>query len=60
MQSRRIHTNIAQLNLLAPQVYDVRVNAVRCFSGCSLLLRVINSELTGLSTWLTAPPPLNY
>lgn len=33
--------------------------AARRVSLCSLILRVINSELTVLSAWLTPPPPIN-
>ena len=62
MQNRRINVNIAQLNLPAHQVYGVGSNTARRVSICSLLPRIINAELTMLTTWLTPsspPPPLN-
>ena len=59
MQSGHININITQPQLPVHQVYGVYVDAARCFFRCSLLLYVINLELTVLSAWLTPPPPLN-
>ena len=59
MQNGRINTNIAKPIFPAHQPGDMRVNAVRCFYGCSLVLRIINAELTVLTAMLTPPPPLN-
>ena len=59
MQNRRIDMNIAQPNLLAHQIYEIRANSARCFSGYSLLLRILNAELTILTAVVNAPPPLN-
>ena len=53
MQNRRINVNIAQPNLPGHRVYGVGSNAARCFSGCSLIPRIINTELTMLTAWLT-------
>ena len=57
MQSRCINTNIAKTTFPAHQPNDVRVNAARWFSNCSLLPRIINAELTVLTAMLTPPPP---
>ena len=57
MQNRRIDMNIAQPNLLTHQIYDTRADSARCFSGYSLLPRILNAELTVLTAWLIAPPP---
>ena len=51
--------NIAQPNLLTYQIYDTRADSARCFSGYSLLPRILNAALTVLTAWLIAPPPLN-
>ena len=58
MQSRHININITQPQLPVHRVYGVRVDAARRFFRCSLLLYVINLELTVLSAWLTPPPRL--
>lgn len=58
MQNRRIDMNIARLNLLAPQIYDIHVDSARCFSGYSLLLRILNAKLTVLTAMLTPFPRL--
>ena len=57
MQSRCINTNITKATFPASRIDGVRGESVRCSSGCSLMLCVINLELTVLSAWLTAPPP---
>ena len=59
MQNGRIDINIARPNLLAHQIYEIRADSVRCFSGYSLFLRILNAALTVLTAWLIAPPPLN-
>ena len=59
MQNGRIDMNIAQPNLLAHQIYEIRADSARCFSGYSLLLRILNAELTVLTAMLIPPPPLN-
>ena len=58
MQNRRINTNIAKTTFPAPQPNDVRVNAARRFSNCSLVSRIINAELIMLTAMLTPPPRL--
>lgn len=50
------HINITQPKLPVHQIYSVCVDAARRFFRCSLLLHVINLELTVLSVWLTPPP----
>lgn len=57
MQSEHIDINIAKPILQVYRVCGVCVDAARRFYSCSLLLYVINLELTVLSAWLTAPPP---
>ena len=57
MQNGCISSNIAKTTFPAPQPNDVRVNAARWFSNCSLVSRIINAELTMLIAMLT--PPLN-
>ena len=59
MQSRCLNTNTAKSAFAVPHIEDARSESVRCGSGCSLLLCIINTELTVLSAWLTPPPPLN-
>ena len=59
MQSKCLNTNITKSTFTAPHIEGVRGERVRCCSRYSLLLHVINAELTGLTAWLTAPPPLN-
>ena len=58
MESRRIHTNIAQTTFPAHQTGDVRVNAARCFLGYALLSDILNAALT-VRTAMLHPPPLN-
>ena len=57
MQSGHININITEPKLPVHRVYGVCVDAARRFFGCSLLLYVINLELTVLSAGLTPPPP---
>ena len=57
MQSRCLNTNIVKATFPAFRIEGVRGESVRCCSGCSLLLRIINAKLTVPSAWLTAPPP---
>ena len=58
MQSRHININITQPKLPVHRVYGVCVDAARRVSICSLLLYVINLELTVLSAQLRPPPRL--
>ena len=57
MQSRCLNTNIAKSTFPAPHIEGARSESVRCGSGYSLVLCVINFALTVLPAWLTAPPP---
>ena len=59
MQSRCRNTNIAKATLPTPHIEGACAESVRCGSGYSLILCIINSALTVPSAWLTAPPPLN-
>ena len=59
MKSRYRNTNITKTTFPTPHIEDVRSESARCRSGYSLILCIINSELTVPSAWLTAPPPLN-
>ena len=52
MQNRRVNVNTTKPIFPVYQTNDVHVNAVGCFSVCSLLLCVINSELTVLTAML--------
>ena len=56
MQSRCLNTNIAKSTFPAPHIEDVRSENARCRSGYSLILCIINSELTVPSAWLTPLP----
>ena len=58
MQSGHININITQPKLPVHQIYGVCVDTGRRFFRCSLLLYVINLELTALSAQLTPPPRL--
>ena len=55
MQSRCLNTDIAKSTFPAPHIADVRGESLRCCSGYSLVLCIINAELT---TWLRPPPRL--
>jgi hypothetical protein len=55
MKSGHININIAKPILFVYRVYGVRVDGARRFFGCSLILCVINAELTVLTAWLTPP-----
>ena len=57
-KSRHISATIAQTPFPAHQPNDVGADAARGFSGCSLLPRILNAELTVQSAWLTPPPRL--
>ena len=57
MQSRYFDTNITKATFSASRIEGVCGDNVRCCSGGSLILCVINLELTVSSAWLTAPPP---
>ena len=59
MQSRCLNTNIAKSTFPAPHIEDVHGERMRCCSGYSLFLGIINTELTMLAALLTPPPPLN-
>ena len=59
MQSRCLNTNIAKSAFAAPHTEGACGERVRCCSGYSLMLYVINTQLNVLSAWLTPPPPLN-
>ena len=58
MQNRRANFNITKPIFPAPPTDSVRDEAACCFSGCSLLPRILNAELTVQSVWLTPPPRL--
>ena len=55
MQSRCLNTHIAKATFPASRIKGVRGESVRCCAGCSLILCIINAELTVPSVWLTAP-----
>ena len=57
MQSRCINTNITKATFPTPRIEGVCGDSVRCCSGCSFMLCIINSELIVSSAWLTPPPP---
>ena len=57
MQSKCLNTNITKATFAASQIEGVRGERVRCCSGCSLILCVINAELTVLTSEVNAPPP---
>ena len=59
MQSRCRNTNITKATFPAPHIEGACGERVRCGSGYSLILCIINSALTVPSAWLTPPPPLN-
>ena len=59
MQSRCRNTNITKATFAASRIEGVCGERVHCGSGYSLILYIINSELTVLSALLTPPPPLN-
>ncbi len=59
MQSRCLNTNTVKATFPASHIEGACSESVRCGSGGSLILCVINAELTVPSAWLTAPPPLN-
>ena len=59
MQSRHFNTNITKATFSAPQIEGRRGESVRRCSGCSLILCIINAELTMLIAKVNAPPPLN-
>ena len=54
MQSRCLNTNIAKSTFAAPHTEGACGERVRCGSGYSLLLCIINLELTAPSAWLIA------
>ena len=56
MQNGQLNINMA----IPAGAYGACVNVARRLSICSLVLRVINAELTVLTFWLTPPPRLTY